>query len=427
MDMLSESEDEVEDSSLSQPSQLDKFREEWHAELQSRVPSPFDNARSSSPVQKPGSSKSSTPYEKAKELFMNGVWAEKNGLVYEAMEYYRKATKIVPDIDIQMTALYRQSMAQTANVQESSETDRTAAELSEELDEDTDLCTRFDQLFSSNCNELKTFYCSMEKPQKSMHISALPGEILTYIFRWVVSSDVDARSLEQCAKVCRGFYVLARDPCIWHHICTRTWGPGCQSCQPYSTWRALFIEKPHLYYHGVYMNKVELFRQGESTLERYYPPWMKVVYYRYLRFFPDGVVFMLTSSYDPITVISQLRSHGAQVEGMCRGMYRMKENQISCILKRVKNKETKVNQRYKRNREEIKDSEMTFYLDLTLHGHGTQPNMVIKWEKYSVSIYHLDTQNESTSDFKLTKQDFPPFKFARVKSYATESTAPLSG
>jgi len=83
---------------------------------------------------------------------------------------------------------------------------------------------------------------------------------------------------------------------------------------------------------GVYMNKVELFRQGESTLERYYPPWMKVVYYRYLRFFPDGVVFMLTSSYDPITVISQLRSHGAQVEGMCRGMYRMKENQVDPLL-----------------------------------------------------------------------------------------------
>jgi len=80
------------------------------------------------------------------------------------------------------------------------------------------------------------------------------------------------------------------------------------------------------------MNKVELFRQGESTLERYYPPWMKVVYYRYLRFFPDGVVFMLTSSYDPITVISQLRSHGAQVEGMCRGMYRMKENQVGPLL-----------------------------------------------------------------------------------------------
>lgn len=37
-------------------------------------------------MQKPGSSKSSTPYEKAKELFMNGVWAEKNGLVYEGIE-----------------------------------------------------------------------------------------------------------------------------------------------------------------------------------------------------------------------------------------------------------------------------------------------------------------------------------------------------
>jgi len=46
-----------------------------------------------------------------------------------------------------------------------------------------------------------------------MHISALPGEILTYIFRWVVSSDVDARSLEQCAKVCSIIYMISGAVC----------------------------------------------------------------------------------------------------------------------------------------------------------------------------------------------------------------------
>ena len=78
------------------------------------------------------------------------------------------------------------------------------------------------------------------------------------------------------------------------------------------------------------MNKVELCRQGEATLEKFYPPWMKVIYYRYLRFFSDGTMLMYTSSVDPITVISQLRSAKAHVDGMCKGMYRIKDNQVQC-------------------------------------------------------------------------------------------------
>lgn len=35
-------------------------------------------------------------------------------------------------------------------------------------------------------------------------------EVLMYIFRWVVSSDLDLRSLEQLSLVCRGFYICAR-------------------------------------------------------------------------------------------------------------------------------------------------------------------------------------------------------------------------
>lgn len=41
-------------------------------------------------------------------------------------------------------------------------------------------------------------------------LAALPSEILMYIFRWVVSSDLDMRALEQLSLVCRGFYICAR-------------------------------------------------------------------------------------------------------------------------------------------------------------------------------------------------------------------------
>ena len=40
--------------------------------------------------------------------------------------------------------------------------------------------------------------------------AALPMEVLMYVFRWVVSSDLDLRSLEQLSQVCRGFYICAR-------------------------------------------------------------------------------------------------------------------------------------------------------------------------------------------------------------------------
>lgn len=53
------------------------------------------------------------------------------------------------------------------------------------------------------------------------HISHLPMELLLYILRWVVSTDLDMRSLDQCALVSKGFYIVARDPEIWRLACLR--------------------------------------------------------------------------------------------------------------------------------------------------------------------------------------------------------------
>ena len=39
---------------------------------------------------------------------------------------------------------------------------------------------------------------------------------------------------------------------------------------------------------GVYISKISYVRSGEHSLDGYYKPYHTVVYYRYLRFFPDG-------------------------------------------------------------------------------------------------------------------------------------------
>ena len=40
---------------------------------------------------------------------------------------------------------------------------------------------------------------------------------------------------------------------------------------------------------GVYISKIMYVRRGERSLDGYYKPYHTVVYYRYLRFFPDGM------------------------------------------------------------------------------------------------------------------------------------------
>lgn len=143
---------------------------------------------------------------------------------------------------------------------------------------------------------------------QATHISSLPSEVLIYIFRWVISADLDVRSLEQCARVCRGFYICARDPQLWKMICWKIWGGQTGNPHAHVNWRSMFINRPHILFNGnskrgregrrcvghrsnflgVYISRATYIRQGEQSLDSFYSPWHLVEYYRYLRFFPDG-------------------------------------------------------------------------------------------------------------------------------------------
>ena len=56
------------------------------------------------------------------------------------------------------------------------------------------------------------------------HISSLPMELIIYILKWVVSTELDLKSLENFSQVCRGFFVASRASDIWRLVCVQTWG-----------------------------------------------------------------------------------------------------------------------------------------------------------------------------------------------------------
>lgn len=149
---------------------------------------------------------------------------EKLGKVFEAMSLYRRAVQIVPDIEFRM---YDSVKHQT----KPSRTDRSTEDQlnanfsecdtdNENLD-GVDLVERFQTAVAKNGCLFSRATDPGVISTTSLHFSDLPVEIIFYILRWVVSSELDMRSLEQISKVSRGFYVCAKDPEIWRLACLK--------------------------------------------------------------------------------------------------------------------------------------------------------------------------------------------------------------
>lgn len=156
---------------------------------------------------------------------MQGVELEKTGKVFEAMRMYRRAVHIDADIEFKMYDKLKQSIhlvnktveADTKTVQQTNvDDDENAEDLSS-----VDLVARFQTSIANGNGNLFNRDNAAQGViiTDGLHISSLPIEIILYILRWVVSSNLDLRSLEQCAMACKGFYLCARDPDIWRLAC----------------------------------------------------------------------------------------------------------------------------------------------------------------------------------------------------------------
>ncbi|XP_077586480.1 F-box only protein 9 isoform X1 [Stigmatopora nigra] len=406
---------EEEDESSHDPNlelQLDAFRTRWMSELKpsyaARPPRASAQRKTQDIVRE----------EKAAELYLRAVKEEQSGAFYEAIKFYRLAMQMVPDIESKINYSH-------------SDADQTEENYREERDADgeiEDLVAYFEHqvTFGSCCPKI----CSPALETAQMHISALPREILMYIFRWVVSSHLDMRALEQLSAVCRGFYLCARDPELWRSACQRVWGHSCNKLGHYLSWREMFLQRPRVRFDGIYISRTSYIRQGEQSLDGFYRPWHHVDFYRYLRFFPDGSVIMLTTPEEPLSVVSRLRTQNVRMDAVKVGHYRLSQEtdnqtKVYAVIrkrKEEKSSELQKNRFYRRN--QAPEAEHTFHIGLLLSSAGRQSFNKLTWMHHSCHITYKLTGETVISAFDLNKM-YTPFIFGRVKSYTAVSDQAL--
>ncbi|KAK2160210.1 hypothetical protein LSH36_138g09025 [Paralvinella palmiformis] len=393
--------------------ELEHFRIQWQKELHNRpdashvISNLEENDANDNQLVEP------TVEEQARYLFIQGVNAEHGGRLYDAIKYYRRAVQLVPDIEFRIQ-------------------DYRPRRRSETTDSESSLGSRANS---------KGTICEPNINTQVCHISALPWEILMYIFKWVVSVELDIPSLERLAEVCRGFYVCARDEELWKLICQKVYGMKCGRPGSYGSYRTMYIQKPHVRFNGCYISRHEYFRQGEKSLDGFYRPIHIVEYYRYVRFFTDGKLIcsflvyyrhqrqllMLTSPDNPYTALPKLRHRSTKCQGILHGYYKVCGDQITAVLKRRHIIEHNPYQyRYKiRRQNHNNDNEQNFHVEFLLRNAGRRPHSQLMWNHYSVHTYYRLTGQDQIAEFDIGTKSYPSLIFSRVNSYTAFAETPL--
>lgn len=299
------------------------------------------------------------------------------------------------------------------------------------------------------------------------HISSLPHELLIRIFRWAVGDHLDARVLGKLARVCKYFYCLTQDPCLWRSICIRRWPSlvvcsketvheTCFCIQPpqrygYKSWREMAIWRPHVLLDGCYLCRISYVRPGEAALGASYRPMHLVVYYRGIRFYPDGRMSMLTSSCTPNAIVAALGKRASVLpisvvdtagisetseydsslvsgDGFLQGTYTWCDPDfINCSLQRLWSEEkSHQTRRFRQARLPNTNLHVTFNIRFQLTSSKKRLHSVLRWDSYVIHTVNSVTQTDYATTLDVSSDQFPAFHFSPVRSYTSKvSTRPL--
>ena len=117
--------------------------------------------------------------------------------------FYKRAEKLVPNIELQTFAYTGKNMKteQTETKKNSEERKENDGKQDTENEADlTNLLLKFSRLDLG-----RGYLVQPELAQQITHIGDLPMELLNYVLRWVVSSELDLVSLENCSLVSRQY------------------------------------------------------------------------------------------------------------------------------------------------------------------------------------------------------------------------------
>jgi len=367
---------------------LEMFRTQWKRELDSH------KTEAAAGVNVEVQHSDEDIEQRARDLFMLGVESEQDGRLYEAISYYKKAEKLVPNIELQAYKYSGKAKVCANN----------------KNNQDTSIRPEFET--------------------NQTHIGQLPSEVINYILKWVVSSDLDFKSLESCSQVCRGLYVASRDDDIWRLVSLKLWGPAVLSANVFPSWRDLFLARPRVHFSGVYISKMRYLREGERGFQDdTYRAWHVVEYRRIIRFFPSGQVVMVISSDDEAIISKQLNSKagGANIPGAMTGQYRISDNVVVIVFHVPKVVAKKIRHKKKGRRDDWDGGysvpDRDFHLEFFIAGPQWRR---LEWKHYDLVSKYADG-SEAVETFNIKDQNkYPMIRYKPVSSYQFESQSPLS-
>jgi len=176
------------------------------------------------------------------------------------------------------------------------------------------------------------------KKNNKANVFSLPTELILHVLAFL-----DVRALERSSATCRLWYILSREPSLpqYPDLCFQAWpltGPDEFRLFGYN-WRNMYLKRARVRNDGIYISKNHYLRAG-STEGSYYQPVHEVVYYRYLRFFQDGLVIAALTAEPPKQVVQWFRplsllpggSSGAQKHAVQSGTYSIDGEEVSVWL-----------------------------------------------------------------------------------------------
>eukprot|EP00127_Corallochytrium_limacisporum_P006903 Clim_evm18s237 gene=Clim_evmTU18s237 len=399
---------------------LEDFRKEWAAEIKQHAETNVTKsntfqASSSSAQQRSGDHvvPESSVMEEALEYFEKAVALEQAGMAKDSLPYYRKAFQIVPDIDrkVEWTRRQRKNDSQKASGSKGAKVESSEMELQTVVPE-TDyhsgsvLIEAFERMSVAENGPITV---QPARPTSKTHIGQLPDEIISRILRYALDSNVDTRTLDVCAQVCRKWYLIARDPELWKAACVHIWGPnGAHDPRYNKEWRRMFVDRPRVRLDGVYIGKSEYTRHGEKTIDNYHP-LHHVEYFRYLRFLPRNKVVYTCTPEAPQTMVTKLKRGNlpAGDQAAVYGEYFLTGDRVIIMAHKAKGK--KLDPWFRPR---------TTHMELSIVSGKTRRNYRLQWEMYKIQNFNHDGSTEETEFGTQFGTGFEDMIFSKVKSYA---------
>lgn len=376
--------------------------------------------------------------DKARALYIRGVELERAGQLYEAIQQYRRAMQLVPNIE-------SIALTQTGDSEDESSSSDCDEGQSPELGS-VGLYSQLTALLAPSAPVCQPLY-----HQEAVHLSALPREIVEQVLCWVVGGDLDIRSLQAVAATCRGLYVVTRAETLWKRACVKVWGEGCNlgdnapsSSSPTlredasygNSWRRMFLTRPQPRYNGCYISKTSYFRSGECNFhDQNYQPWHLVCYYRFIRFFPGGTALLFTSSEAPQSVVGHLALRDPKHAQVLCGRYWLDGSLVTLQFRRQSggkrlppghgsNNRTR-GRRRGQGTTDVAETILDMCLELSSSCRAGSRCWFLCWRSYTISSLGFTGQMRSTPVDVTQPDTFPQLSFSRVKSYTRDSTEPL--